>query len=151
MRFGKKGKLSPRYIGPYQIIRRVGHVVYELDLPANLPEVHLVFHVSLLQKRVRDPSRFVLIDDVQITELLTYEDVPVAILDRQVCRLRTKYIPLVKLLWQTNNVEEMIWKVEKDMRARYSHLYTTPGLGETLPKYLEIRRVEQILRSLVLN
>ena len=92
MRFGKKGKLSPRYIGPYKIIRKVGQVAYELDLPSELESVHPVFHVSMLRKCVGDPTRIVPIDDVQITERVTYEEVPIAILDRQVRKLRNKEV-----------------------------------------------------------
>ncbi|XP_075095142.1 uncharacterized protein LOC142173449 [Nicotiana tabacum] len=105
--FRTKGNISPSYIGPYQIIRRVDRVAYELDLTAYIQEVHLVFHVSMLRKCLGDPSRVVPVDDVQITEHLTYEEVLVAILDLQVRRLRTKDIPLVKVLWRSNNVEEM--------------------------------------------
>ena len=83
MRFGKKGKLSPRYIGPYQIIRRIGKVAYELDLPASLGDVHSVFHVSILCKCFGDPSRVFPVDDIQVAEELTYKEQPVAILDRQ--------------------------------------------------------------------
>ncbi|CAN4123662.1 unnamed protein product [Withania somnifera] len=81
MRFGKKGKLSPRYIGPYKIIRRYGHVAYKLELPQELSIVHPVFHVSMLRRCIGDPSRITPIEDVQVTEELAYEKVPVAILD----------------------------------------------------------------------
>ncbi|XP_019248517.1 PREDICTED: uncharacterized protein LOC109227774 [Nicotiana attenuata] len=90
MRFGRKGKLSPRYIGPYRVIRKVGQVAYELDLPSKLESVHPVFHVSMLRKCIGDPYRIVLVDDVQVTEQLSYEETPIAILDRQIWRLRTK-------------------------------------------------------------
>ena len=82
MRFGKKGKLSPRYIGPYKIIRTVGTVAYELELPSELESVHPVFHVSMLRKCIGDPSRVVPVDDIQVTEQFSYEELPVAILDR---------------------------------------------------------------------
>ncbi|WMV08514.1 hypothetical protein MTR67_001899 [Solanum verrucosum] len=88
MRFGKKGKLSPRYIGPYKVIRRIGQVVYELELPQRLSTVHPVFHVSMLRKCVGDPSRITLTEDIQVTRDLTYEEVPIGILDRQVRKLR---------------------------------------------------------------
>src|ERR1051325_4630347 len=84
MRFGKKGKLSPRYIGPYKIIKRFEQVSYELELPQELYMVHPVFHVSMLRKCIGDPSRITPIEDVQLTEDLTYEEVPIAILDRQI-------------------------------------------------------------------
>ncbi|XP_070002973.1 uncharacterized protein [Nicotiana sylvestris] len=83
MRFGKKGKFSPRYVGPYKIILRIGRVAYELDLPSELEAVHPVFHVSLLRKCIGDPSRITPIEDIHIAEDLYYAEVPVAILDRQ--------------------------------------------------------------------
>ncbi|XP_070039402.1 uncharacterized protein [Nicotiana tomentosiformis] len=119
MRFGKRGKLSPRYIGPYRIIRKVGQVAYELDLPSDLETGHPIFHVSLLRKCIGDPSRVVSVDDVQVTEQLSYEETPISILDRQVRRLRTKDVDLVKVLWRNNNVKEMTWEAEKDMKSRY--------------------------------
>ncbi|XP_070002462.1 uncharacterized protein [Nicotiana sylvestris] len=107
MRFG-----TPRYIGSHKIIRRVGQVAYELDLPSNLESVHPVFHVSILHKCIRDPSKVIPIDDVQVTEHLSYEEAPIAIVDRQVQRLRTKYVSSVKVILRNNNVEEMIWEAE---------------------------------------
>ncbi|XP_070050578.1 uncharacterized protein [Nicotiana tomentosiformis] len=107
MRFDKKGKLSPRYIGPYKIIRIVVQVAYELDLPSKLESVHPVFHVSMLRRCIGDPSKVIPVDDAQVTEQLPYEEAPIAILDRQVQRLRTKDVASVKVLWINNNVKEM--------------------------------------------
>ena len=126
MRFGRKGKLSPRYIGPYKIIRKVGHVAYELDLPLELESVHAFFHVSMLRKCVGDPTKIVPIDDVQVTEKLTYEEVPIAILDRQVRRLRNKEVASVKVLWRNNNREEMTWEAEEKMKSMYPYLFQSP-------------------------
>ena len=78
MRFGKKGKLSPRFIGPYRILHKVGQVAYELELPSGLEFVHPVFHVSMLQKCIEDPSQVVPVEDVQITEELSYDETLVA-------------------------------------------------------------------------
>ncbi|WMV54652.1 hypothetical protein MTR67_048037 [Solanum verrucosum] len=83
MRVGEKGKLSPRYIGPYKVIRRIGQVAYELQLPQGLSTVHSVFHVSMLRKCDGDPSLITHTEDVLVTRDLTYEDVPLAILDQQ--------------------------------------------------------------------
>ena len=126
MRFSKKGKLIPRYIGPYRVLRKVGQVAYELDLPSDLESVHPVFHVSMLHKCIRDPSRIMSVDDVQVTEQLSYEETPIAILDRQVRRLRTKDVASVKVLWRNNNVEEMTWEDEEDMKSRYPYLFPPP-------------------------
>nr|XP_016495444.1 PREDICTED: uncharacterized protein LOC107814523 [Nicotiana tabacum] len=125
MRFGKKGKLSPRYVGPYKIIRRIGRVAYKLDLPSELGAIHPVFHVSMLQKCIGDPSRIMPIEDIHIAEDLSYAEVPVAILDRQVRKLRTKEVASVKVLWRNNNIEEMTWEAEEEMRKKYPYLFTT--------------------------
>ncbi|KAM3251549.1 hypothetical protein P3L10_005619 [Capsicum annuum] len=98
MLFGKKGKLSPRYIGPYQILRRIGGVAYELELPASLGSVHLVFHVSMLKKYIGDHSLVLPVEEVKVTDSLSYEEEPVAVLDRQVRKLRSKEIASVKVL-----------------------------------------------------
>ncbi|XP_070025917.1 uncharacterized protein [Nicotiana sylvestris] len=125
MRFGKKGKLSPRYVGPYKIIHRIGRVAYELDLPSELEAVHPVFHVSMLWKCIGDPSRITPIEDIHIAEDLSYAEVPVAILDRQVRKLRTKEVAFVKVLWRNNNIKEMTWEAEEEMRKKYPYLFTT--------------------------
>ncbi|WMV07137.1 hypothetical protein MTR67_000522 [Solanum verrucosum] len=105
MRFGKKEKLSPRYVGPYRILKRIGRVAYELELPADLAAVHPVFHISLLKKCVGDPASIVSLETVAVKDRLSYDDVPVEILDRQVRRLRNKEVTLVKVLWRTQFVE----------------------------------------------
>ena len=75
MRFGKKGKLSPRYVGPYRILKRVGKVAYELQLPTELAAVHSVFHISLLKKCMGDPTSIVPLESVDVKDSLTYEEV----------------------------------------------------------------------------
>ncbi|CAN4081452.1 unnamed protein product [Withania somnifera] len=123
MRFGKKGKASPRYIGPYKIIRRYDQVAYELELPQELSTVHPIFHVSMLRRCIGDPSRITPIEDVQVTEDLTYEEVPIAILDRQVKKLRNKEMASVKVLWRNQQVEEVTWEAEETMKSKYPHLF----------------------------
>ncbi|XP_049382858.1 uncharacterized protein LOC125847237 [Solanum stenotomum] len=119
MRFGKKGKLSPRYIGPYKIIQRVGQVAYELELPQELSAVHSVFHVLMLQKCIGDPFYITPIEDVQVTGDLAYEEVPIAILDHQVKKLRNKEMASVKVLGRNQQAEEVTWKVEEAMKSKY--------------------------------
>lgn len=97
MRFGQKGKLSPCYIGPYNIIRKVGHVAYEFELPQELSLVHPVFHVLMLRKYIGDPCCITPTEDVQIAGDLTYEGLLIAILDRQVRKLRNKEVISVKV------------------------------------------------------
>ena len=85
-RFDKKGKLSPRYVGPYLVLKRVGKVAYELELPSNLNYIFLVFHVSMLQKCVDDSLLFFPLRDVGISNSFSYEEVLVRILDHQIHR-----------------------------------------------------------------
>ncbi|WMV42949.1 hypothetical protein MTR67_036334 [Solanum verrucosum] len=123
MRFGKKGKLSPWYIGPYRIAKRIGNVAYELELPQDLAAVHPVFHISMLKKCIGDPSLILPTESIKINDNLSYEEVPVQILDRQVRRLRTKDIASVKVLWRNQVVEEVTWEAEEDMKKRYPYLF----------------------------
>ncbi|WMV24155.1 hypothetical protein MTR67_017540 [Solanum verrucosum] len=98
MRFGKKGKLSLRYIGPYRISKRIGNVAYELELLSELAVVHPVFHISMLKKCMGDPSLIIPIEKICIKDSLSYEEIPVQILDRQVRKLRTKEVASIKIL-----------------------------------------------------
>ncbi|KAF3668716.1 putative LRR receptor-like serine/threonine-protein kinase MRH1-like [Capsicum annuum] len=123
IRFRKKGKLSPHYIGPYQIMRRIGGVAYNLELPASLGSVHSVFHISMLKKYIGDHSLVFPIEEIKVTDSLSYEEEPVQILDRQVIRLRNKEIASVKVLWRNQKIEEATWESEVDMRARYPNLF----------------------------
>ncbi|KAK4729469.1 hypothetical protein R3W88_022457 [Solanum pinnatisectum] len=123
MRFGKKGKLSPRYIGPYRISKRVGSVAYELELPQELAAVHLVFHVSMLKKCMGDSSLIIPTENIGIKDSLSYEEISVRILDRQVRKLRTKEVVSVKVLWRNQFVKEPTWEAEEDMKKRYPYLF----------------------------
>jgi len=97
MRFGRRGKLSPRYIGPFEILRTVGEVAYELALPPAFSAIHPVFHVSMLRRYVPDESHVIQYDAVDLDDSLRYIEEPVAILARDVRRLRSRAIPMVKI------------------------------------------------------
>ena len=101
MRFGKKGKFNPRYVGAYMILKRIGKVAYELELQAKLAAVHLVFHISLLKKYVGDPASIVTLESVAVKDSLCYEDVLVEILDPQVRRFRNKEVALIEIFWRS--------------------------------------------------
>ena len=105
MRFGRKGKLSPRYIRSYEILHRVGEVAYELALPAELASIHPVFHVSMLKNCLGDPASILPVDGLVVCEDFSFEEIPVGILNRQVKRLRNKEIATVKVLWRNHLVE----------------------------------------------
>ena len=123
MRFGKKGKLSPRFIRPYEVIEKVGPVAYRLALPPELEKIHSVFHVSMLRRYRSDPSHVVSSKTIELRPDLTYEEEPVEILAREVKELRNKKIPLVKVLWRNHKIEEVTWESEETMRHQYPQLF----------------------------
>ncbi|KAB2629775.1 S ribonuclease [Pyrus ussuriensis x Pyrus communis] len=123
VRFGKKGKLSPRYIGPYMVVERVGEVAYRLELPPELARVHNVFHVSMLRHYVADPSHVIPPQPLEINPDLTYDEEPVTIIDWKEKVLRNKTVKLVKVLWRNHSVEEATWETEGRMRDLYPRLF----------------------------
>ena len=118
-RFGKKGKLSPRFIGPFEILDKVGAVAYRLALPPALADSHNVFHISMLWKYVSDPSHVLKYDTIALQKDLSYEERPISILDRGMKQLRSKSISIVKVLWSNSSEREATWELEEDMLARY--------------------------------
>ena len=110
LRFEKKWKLSPHYMGPYEIVERIGEVAYRLRLPTELARIHDVFHVSMLRKYIVDPSHVLRDQPVELKEDLTYEERLVHIVDRKDQFLQNKIIPLVKVLWMNHGREEATWE-----------------------------------------
>ena len=123
MRFVKKGKLSPIFVGPFEILKRIGKVAYKLALSPTLAGVHYVFHVSMLRKYIADPSHVLNYEPLKIKDNLTYEEVPIQILDRKDQVLCTKTISLVNVLWKNNTVEEAYWEREDEMKSNYPELF----------------------------
>ena len=123
MRFGKKGKLTPRYIGPFEILDRVGNVSHRLSLPPNFGHVHPVFHISMLRKYVPHPSYILQTQEIEVHKDLSYEEVPLAIVDRQIRKLRNKEIAMVKVQWWNHEVEECTWESEQSMKDKYPQLF----------------------------
>ncbi|KAI3756965.1 hypothetical protein L6452_04497 [Arctium lappa] len=123
VRFGKKGKLRPRYVGLFPIAKRVGEVAYKLNLPADLQGVHPVFHVSNLKKCLAESDGVIPLEDVQIDERISFVDEPLAILDRKVKRLRNKEISLVKVQWKFHRGHEATWELESVMKEQYPSLF----------------------------
>jgi hypothetical protein len=123
MRFGKKGKLSPRFIGPFKITQKVGKLAYRIALPPDLIGMHDIFHVSMLRKYIANPDVIVEYEPLKIQEGLIYVEEPVRIVDKKEQVLRTKTILIVKVLWRNHGMEEASWVAEHDMRSRYPHLF----------------------------
>ncbi|KAJ9541969.1 hypothetical protein OSB04_028475 [Centaurea solstitialis] len=124
IRFRKRGKLGPRYIGPFTILARVGKVAYRLELPAVLGQIHSTFHVLQLRKCLADETTHIPLDDIQVDESLNYVEKPVAVLDRKVRKLRNKEIGIVKIQWQHRKGSEWTWEPEVEMREHYPELFS---------------------------
>ncbi|KAK5812746.1 hypothetical protein PVK06_028185 [Gossypium arboreum] len=122
LRFSKKGKLSPRFIGPYRVLKRVGPVAYQLEFPPELDRIHDVFHVSMLRRYRADPAHVLPVAEIEVQTDLTFEEEPVQILARDVKVLRRKSVPLVKVLWRNHGREEATWESEETMRQQYPQL-----------------------------
>ena len=97
IRFQKRGKLNPSYIGPFKIVKRIGLVAYRLELPLELTRIHNVFHVSMFRKYVSDPSHILKALPFELDEDLTFEVQPVGIVDQGIKELKNKAIPMVKI------------------------------------------------------
>ena len=123
MRFGKKGKLNPIFIGSYEVIEKVGPVAYRLALHPDLEKIHNVFHVSMLRRYRSDPSQVVSKETIDLRPDLTYEEEPVEILAREVKELIFKKISLVKVLWRNHKTKEATWESEETMRQQYPQLF----------------------------
>ncbi|XP_070013096.1 uncharacterized protein [Nicotiana sylvestris] len=102
---------------------RIGQVAYKLELPPEMSMVHPVFHVSMLRKVVGDPSSIVPVETIEVNKELSYEEVPVSILDRQVQKLRNKEITSMKVLRRNQQVDEATWEAEDEMKKKYPHLF----------------------------
>ena len=125
--FGKREKLSPRFIGPFEILERVGTVAYWLALPPNMSGVHEVFHVSMLRKYTPDPAHVVDWGQIEVNIDGTFEEGPVCIVDSCDQVLRRKTVRLVRVLWRHYGVEESTWEREDTMQTTYPFLFRDEG------------------------
>ncbi|KAD7477722.1 hypothetical protein E3N88_00858 [Mikania micrantha] len=123
IRFRKRGKLSPRFIGPFRIMTRVGKVAYRLDLPDELSGIHPTFHVSHLRKCLADDVAYVPLNDIEVDERMNYIEEPVAIVDTKEKQLRNKMIRQVKVQWKYRKGSEATWETEDEMKRLYPHLF----------------------------
>ncbi|KAI3770666.1 hypothetical protein L6452_01807 [Arctium lappa] len=123
IRFGKRGKLSPRYIGPFEILERIGPVAYKLSLPQELSAIHNTFHVSNLKKCLLDKPMIVSPDEVKVDGRLCFREEPIEILDCETKRLRRSKIPILKVRWNSRHGLEYTWKREDFMKRKYPNLF----------------------------
>ncbi|GKE69264.1 putative reverse transcriptase domain-containing protein [Tanacetum coccineum] len=126
IRFGKWGKLNPRYIGPFKILTKVGTVAYQLELPKKLSRVHSTFHVSNLKKCLSDKLLAILLDEIHVDDKLNFIKEPVEIMDREVKSLKQSRIPIMKVRWNSRRGLEYTWEREDQMQKKYPHLFANP-------------------------
>ena len=121
--------MSHKFVGPYQILRKIGPVAYEIALTSQLVNLHNVFHVSQLRKYVPDHSYVLEMDEVRIKDNLSFEAQPVRIEDRQIKLLRDKTINMVKVLWDARSGDST-WKLGEPVRESHPHLFAGKSILE---------------------
>ncbi|GKD75020.1 hypothetical protein Tco_1333302 [Tanacetum coccineum] len=123
VRFGKKEKLASRYVGPFEILERIGPVAYRLRLPEELSDVHDTFHVSNLKKCLADSSLHMPLNEIKVDKTLCFIEEPVEILGREIKNLKHSKIPLVKIYWDSKCGPEFTWEREDYMKSKYPQLF----------------------------
>nr|GFC53208.1 putative reverse transcriptase domain-containing protein [Tanacetum cinerariifolium] len=133
VRFGKRGKLNPRYVGPFKVLERVGDVAYKLNLPEELSRVHNTVHMSNLKKCHADEPLAVPLDGLHFDDKLYFVENPMEIIDREVKWLKQSQIPLVKVRWNSKRGPEFTWEREDQFQKKYPHLFarTAPSSSDT--------------------
>nr|GEU42694.1 putative reverse transcriptase domain-containing protein [Tanacetum cinerariifolium] len=131
IRFKKRGKLNPRYIGPFKILKRIGPVAYKLELPEELNNVHNTFHVYNLKKCLSDESLIIPMKELKLDDKLNFVKEPVEIMDREIKQLRQSRIPIIKVRWNSKRGPEYTWECEDEIRAKYPHLFPNISLSSS--------------------
>ncbi|GKB12241.1 putative reverse transcriptase domain-containing protein [Tanacetum coccineum] len=124
VRFGKKGKLTPRFVGSFEIIEIVGPVAYQLDLPGELNGVYDTFHVSNLKKCLADPTLQVPLDEIRVDAKLNFMEEPMEILEIEFKNLKHSRIAIVKVRWNSKRGPEFTWERKDQMKLKYPHLFS---------------------------
>ncbi|GJZ27343.1 hypothetical protein Tco_0571596 [Tanacetum coccineum] len=128
--FGKRGKLSPRYIGPFKIVARVGPVAYTLELTEELKGIHSTFHVSNLKKCLAEGDVIVSMEEIQLDNKLHMIEEPVKIVDKEVKQIKQSRIPIVKVRWNSQRGPEFTWECKDQIKKKYPHLFTSKDKAE---------------------
>ena len=118
-RFQTRGKLAPRFIGPFPVMSRVGTIAYQLELPAELADVHNVFHVSQLRRCISPPEKRTAMAEIELAKDLTYEERPFKILDQMERVTRSKVRKIYKVQWEHHTESEATWEWEEFLRDQY--------------------------------
>ncbi|GJZ89653.1 putative reverse transcriptase domain-containing protein [Tanacetum coccineum] len=131
IRFGKEGKLALRYVGPFEILKRIGLVAYRLRLLKELSSVHDTFHVLNLKKCLTDANLHVPLDEIKVDKTLHFVEEPVEIMDRKVKSLKRSKILIVKVCWNSKRGPEFMWECEDHMKAKYPRLFADCAIEHT--------------------
>ncbi|GJZ52421.1 putative reverse transcriptase domain-containing protein [Tanacetum coccineum] len=124
VRFGKRGKLNPRYVGPFKVLEKVRSIAYKLELPQELSRVHNIFHVSNLKKCYSDEPLVVPLEGLHVDDKLRFVEEPIEIMDQEVKRLKQSRIPIVKVRWNSRRGPDFTWEREDQFQKKYPPLYT---------------------------
>ncbi|GJY68412.1 putative reverse transcriptase domain-containing protein [Tanacetum coccineum] len=124
MHFGKRGKLNPRYVGPFKVIERVGTVAYKLELPQQLSRVHNTFHVLNLKKCLSDESLVIPLEELRVDDKLHFVEELVEVMDREIKQLKRSRIPIIKVRWNSKRSPEFTLEREDQFKQKYPHLFT---------------------------
>ncbi|GKC58693.1 putative reverse transcriptase domain-containing protein [Tanacetum coccineum] len=131
VRFGKRGKLNPRYVGPFKVLAKVGKVTYRLELPQELSWVYHTFHVSNLKKCYADELLAMPLEGIHVDDKLQFVEEPVEIMEREIKRLKRSLIPLVKVRWNSRRGLEFTWEREDSFKKKHPHLFTNRASSST--------------------
>jgi hypothetical protein len=124
-RFGVKGKLAPRYIGPFEILEICGPVAYRLQLPPQLAAIHNIFHISQLRKCVKIPTKIIDSQTIEIEPDLTYAEYPIRILDTKERSTRRETVRMYKIQWNHHTKEEATWETESYLQRNFPNFFQT--------------------------
>jgi hypothetical protein len=125
--FKVRGKLAPRFIGPFKILKKRGEVAYQLELSPQLSDVHDVFHVSQLKKCLRVPKEQIPMEDLDAKEDLSYQEYPVKIIETSKRVMRDKKIKMRKVQWSYHIEEEATWEREEELKAQFPSFFSDPS------------------------
>ncbi|GJY36685.1 hypothetical protein Tco_0422063 [Tanacetum coccineum] len=131
VRFGKRGKLNPRYVRPFKVLAKVGKVAYMLELPQELSRVHHTFHVFNLKKCYADEPLVMPLEGIHVDDKLQFVEEPVEIMERKIKRLKRSRIPLVKVHWNSKRGPEFTWECEDSFKQKYPQLFTNQASSST--------------------